>query len=264
MTHQQPRTRFNSPRLVRMLSAMGAPASSANTVERASFAERIGRWIALTDAIVLGRVLTKPIRESAVSVEALPAIEAALHALKARLARLRDALPGAQTGGGSVLHGRIRLPTPPSGVDGEDSIDFTPYRHYYLAQQREMEANVGQLRTAAHDALQHLTPAAQALQELDAALQAALAERERSLLAGIPRLLERRFEALRAAYRQQATGAPQADETSARIAPESWLNAFRSELLAVQEAELELRLQPVSGLMETLENEIAKRNRHTQ
>jgi hypothetical protein len=136
-------------------------------------------------------------------------------------------------------------------------LDFTPYRHFYLAQQRDMEANVGVLRTAARDVLAGLPTAARALREIDAALQVAIAERERALLAAIPRMLERRFETLRDAASASATG-----DNATWMQPGGWLATFRRELLALLEAELELRLQPVIGLMETLEHEIAATGAH--
>ena len=91
------------------------------------------------------------------------------------------------------------------------------------------------------------------ISEIDGALQAALADRERALLAGIPHLLERRFEALR----RSAT-----DDAPAWMLPGGWLASFRAELLALLEAELELRLQPVTGLMETLEHGMLQHAKH--
>ncbi len=231
-----------------MLSALGDPDCGADAAGSISFAERLSRWIALTDAIGLSRALAAAAREP-VPATGGQDLAAALRALQAQLSRLRESLTAVDSGHGTPPRGRVRLPGTPSGASGVEGVDFTPYRHFYLAQQRDMEANVGLLRAAARDALAGLPTAACALREIDAALQAALAERERSLLAAIPRLLERRFEALRAA----AAAAPAADW----MQPGGWLATFRGELLALLEAELELRLQPVTGLMEAIEQGIA-------
>ncbi len=252
MTHPQPRTRFNSPRLIRMLSALGGPECGADAAESVSFAERLSRWIALTDAIGLSRALASAVREPAPAAGAQD-MAAALRGLQAQRSRLRESLTAVEIGNGALPRGRVRLPAAPAGASGIEGVDFTPYRHFYLAQQRDLEANVGLLRAAARDALAGVPSAARTLREIDGALQAALAERERSLLAGIPRLLERRFEALRAA----AAASPAANDAATWMRPGGWLATFRGELLAVLEAELELRLQPVSGLMETLEQGIS-------
>lgn len=230
-----------------MLSAMGAAGSNANAAENFSFAERTSRWIALTDAIALGRVLASTASAPETTATCWTSTGAALHALKTQLARLRNAAADRERN--ETGRGRIRFPAMPSVATNVNDVDFTPYRHFYIAQQREIEANIVQLRTAARDVLAGLSAPARSLCEIDGALQAALAERERTLLAGIPRQLERRFAALR-------DSAPQNAGTSDWVAPGGWLATFRDEMLATLEAELELRLQPVTGLLETLENTI--------
>lgn len=255
MVHPQPRTRFNSPRLIRMLSALGGSACGVGADESVFFAERISHWIALTAAIGLSHSLAAGARAPAPAGKV--DLAAALQKLQAPFARQRESLMSAATGAGTLGRGRLRLPGVPTGAFDVKDVDFTPYRLFYLAQQRDMEANVGVLRTAARDVLAGLPTAARALREIDAALQVAIAERERALLAAIPRLLECRFETLR-----DAASASETDDNATWMQPGGWLATFRSELLALLEAELELRLQPVIGLMETLEHEIAATGAH--
>ncbi len=247
-----PRTRLNAPRLVRMLATLGET-GAIDADGKASFAERISHWIALTDAIALGRVLGTPARPASALTPPPADAGAALASLQAQLTRLQATLVNPEASGGGRSRSQVRMPAPPAGTGGAAGVDFTPYRHFYLAQQRDMEANVNLLRAAARDVLAGLPGAVRALPGIDGALQAALAERERALLAGIPRLLERRFEALRGS----AT-----DDATAWMLPGGWLASFRAELLAVLEAELELRLQPVMGLMETLEHGISLHATH--
>lgn len=242
-----PRTRLNAPRLVRMLAAQGE-IGAIDADGKTSFAERVSHWIALTDAIALGRVLGMPARPASSRTQAPAEASAVLASLQAQLARLQATLASPEACGGGSRRSQVRMPAPPSGTVGAAGVEFAPYRHFYLAQQRDMEANVNLLRAAARDALDGLPDAARSLREIDGALQAALAERERALLAGIPHLLERRFEALRRSA---------ADDATAWMLPGGWLATFRAELLALLEAELELRLQPVTGLMETLEHGIS-------
>ncbi|HEY4804451.1 MAG TPA: DUF3348 family protein, partial [Paraburkholderia sp.] len=73
----------------------------------------------------------------------------------------------------------------------------------------------------------------------------------RSLLAGVPALLGAHFERLRAAA--AAAGAASAAESAAECAaPHAWLAGFRKDMQSVLLAELEIRFQPVEGLLAAL------------
>jgi hypothetical protein len=60
---------------------------------------------------------------------------------------------------------------------------------------------------------------------------------------------------LRAAHQGEQAGAPQPDDPARWRQPGGWLHRFDKELEAALLAELEVRLQPVTGLMEALRNE---------
>ena len=81
-----------------------------------------------------------------------------------------------------------------------------------------------------------------------------LAPRERSLLATVPQLLGRRFEQLHQAHRGTLP-ADGADDPARWLQPGTWLTRFCHDMKAVLQAELDLRLQPVAGLLEAL-NEV--------
>ena len=97
-------------------------------------------------------------------------------------------------------------------------------------------------------------PALRQLAALDGVLDQALAPRERSLLATVPQLLGRRFEQLHQAHRN-ALSTP--DDPARWLQPGAWLHTFCQDMRVVLRAELELRLQPVAGLLEAL-NEVTK------
>ena len=65
-----------------------------------------------------------------------------------------------------------------------------------------------------------------------------LSVQERRLLATVPSLLERHYKRLR-------------DEHEG----DDWAELFRQDMRAVLLAELDLRMQPVEGLMEALDND---------
>jgi len=84
-----------------------------------------------------------------------------------------------------------------------------------------------------------------------------LSERERNLLASLPVLLAAHFERLREASQKAAAAAGDGDHTdpaskAAAVAPDAWLDVFRKDMQSVLLAELEVRLQPVEGLLAAL------------
>ena len=79
--------------------------------------------------------------------------------------------------------------------------------------------------------------------------------REQQLMGTVPVVLERRFEQLRTAHALGRAAAQQPDDPAAWRQPCGWLHRFGQELEAALLAELEVRLQPVTGLMEALRNE---------
>jgi hypothetical protein len=94
---------------------------------------------------------------------------------------------------------------------------------------------------------------------VDAVMERALSERERNLLATVPVLLAGHFERLRAAEQATLAAAESADDAGssaannpAALTPGAWLNVFRKDMQSVLLAELDVRLQPVEGLLAAL------------
>lgn len=275
MTRALPRTNFNSSRLIRFLADLDLAAVGE---ARQSFAERLGQWLDVNHAITLFSVLNA----RAGAGQAVPAVAAS--AIVEEVVRVRAALVAAITGDGA---GKVRLkwPTPPAGASLEHMADFLPYQRYYAAHQRDMEASVSQLRASARVAVAGHSPRLRQLATLDAVLDKALAERERSLLATVPTRLERRYERLRRAHQMAlvtpqaapvveaaagpvllaateaaaGTAAMAADDVDVWTRPGGWLAVFGQDTRSLLLAELEVRLQPVLGLMEALSNEVTKR-----
>jgi Protein of unknown function (DUF3348) len=90
-------------------------------------------------------------------------------------------------------------------------------------------------------ALARLSPQMSRLASLDRVMGTALAARERELLGLIPTLLEPHFERLRRA----AQDAPARD----------WQAEFHHDMQRLLRAELELRLQPLQGLLDALRSQ---------
>ncbi len=247
MARGLPRTSFNSSRLVRLLADF-----SVTEVAEAKqpFAERLGLWLDFTDAMALYSALHENVGNGATTqASANPAIEE-------EFVRLRHALAESIATDGVLKTGnvRIKLPTPAAHLAVESAADFSPYHRYYLAHQRDMAAGIGPLRGKARAALAGQSPASQRLAALDAVMDQAMATRERNLLAMVPLLLAKRFEHLYKAHQAARGETPVADDPAQWMQTGGWLAAYCRDMQAVLLAELDLRLEPVAGLIEALGN----------
>lgn len=247
MARGSPRTSFDSSRLIRALSDL---VSTDAAPPRQSFADRLGQWLDFADAIALFSALNG-------STDAAGGPATAEHpALRDEFARVRGALLDSINTDGVLTPGkaRIRLPAPAWHASTPGAADYLPYHRYYLAHQRDMGAAIAPLRASVRAGLAQRAPALRQLAALDGVLDQALAPRERSLLATVPQLLGRHFEQLHQAHRNALTTP---DDPARWLQPGAWLHTFCQDMRAVLLAELELRLQPVAGLMDAL-NEVTR------
>jgi hypothetical protein len=182
-------------------------------VSRQDFAEKLSQWLGAFDAVTLHG--THQALKTVVGASPLGASPHSPAALEAHFQRVRAALVAA-------VSAPVRLP--------DDS--FAPHRQHCLALQRHMGLKIATLRAQVRQVLAHGAAPLRQLAELDAVWEQMLTARETKLLATVPALLEKRFEHLR------HTGGP---DPLARYAPEQQ---------AVLLAELNVRLQPVVGLVE--------------
>jgi hypothetical protein len=116
---------------------------------------------------------------------------------------------------------------------------------------------MGQMVDALRDHLRHAAnavPRLRPLAVLDATFEGLLAEREQQMLATVAHLLERRYMQCRA---EHLAGIKAAGETpdAAAWRKAAWLADFAQEWRNALLAELDLRLEPATGLAEALRNE---------
>jgi hypothetical protein len=191
----------------------------------APVAERLGGWLGWADAIGLSQVLATPPAPGANAAargEALDWASAALERLQAELTAAFD----------DALLARESAETAPEGVPLADLL--APYRLHHAQQQRSMAARIATLRERLRPRLAEASGTLARLAQLDALFERAIAPQERERLAGLPALLARRAETHHAAD------------------PRRWRTRFWADLQRVLRAELDLRLQPVLGLIEAL------------
>lgn len=182
------------------------------------FAERLGLWLNAFDAIRL-QSAHQALRAAAAPAAARQAQAAALaqDVAKVRAVLARAIAQDAQ--------------------DDDADAGYTPWQRRHAELQQKMELMIRPLREHVRQALAQAAPRLRQLAVLDASFDEILAAREQELLAAVPALAKRRFERLRA-------------ETAPQDA--AWRRDFDKEWRELLLAELELRLQPVTGLVEAL------------
>lgn len=235
------RSIFSSSRLVRLLSDLASVEVDASGPE---LAERLGLWLDVFDAIKLHAV-----HQSINTVGEEKPAEALLSrtfALEEEFYRVRTTLMKAITASGAPSDsGKQYRNLVPSSEAAETDAGYAPYHKRYIDQQRQMALRIDALRAYARQALTKVSPQLGQLASLDTVMEQVLGGREQKLLSSVPVLLERRFEHLRKTHQLGLDASPRQD-------------LFGKEMKEVLLAELEVRLQPVVGLIEAFSNEVKK------
>jgi hypothetical protein len=201
-----------------------------------AFAQRLAQWLAWTDAFSLSAALGDATPRSDV-----PGFggQGALAADERELARVRAALTKTIAAAPAGAEPR-RVARPLAGAVAPTAMaaDFATYRQRYTQCQLAMETQIVPLRRRLRSSLADRSSALARLAELDSVMEQVVGAQERTLLATVAGRLEPCFERSRAAP----------DEDSSQPGP--WLDRFRQEMRTLLLAELDLRLQPVEGLLE--------------
>lgn len=231
-----PRPAFSGPTFVRLLARL-----TDDTLPQGGMApaERLSQWIDWTRAVVLSKVLDAKAPEAEQGAQVVDRDDAAVCA-KARATLLASIAEAPE----------LAIPQPqairaPDDAEAEAApavaIDFAPFRQRHLTLQRAMQMATGRLRGDLRDRLAQRSTDMARLAEVDAVMEGALSPREHALFGAVPALLESHFERLRAAAGTSAT-----DPSAA------WLDGFRRYMQGVLIAELDVRFQPVEGLLAAL------------
>jgi hypothetical protein len=185
-------------------------------------AERLGLWVSAFDAIGL-QAAQQSIRTL---TRAAPAIRPSTVSASAK----------------SVAQDLVRVRTTLADLIAKeadsltsDDTSFALYHQLHLRLQREMEQAIASLRERVRQTLSRISPRLRQLAALDAVLEQVIAPREQALLPTASTLMARRYEQLRAT--------------------EGGLDAFGSEWRQALLSELDLRLEPVAGLVDALRHE---------
>jgi len=230
------RTGVSGPTLIRLLARL---TDADIPPSRQSLADRLSLWLSWTDAIALSAVLDAAPPARAAGAAAFDSAEAR------EVERVRESLNQAIADDRQFTAAPPRGPRPAPGAAADTEPAYATYRQRYLAIQQTMDTRIAKLRGGLRALLAAQAPAMARLAMVDAIMERSLSLHERRLLGTIPGMLEGHFERLRQAARDAAD-----PDTPAAAAP--WLAAFRADMRSVLRAELDIRLQPIEGLLAAL------------
>ncbi|MDP9897960.1 hypothetical protein J2W36_000193 [Variovorax ginsengisoli] len=223
---------------------------------RQSFADRLSQWLRWTDAIALSTALDGGLMAAPAGARA-----ASVGAEEAECLRVRTMLMNDIAEDFATPPGKVSRHAPALAPDASMSASsaFAPYRRRYLTRQQAMVTRIAPLRSRVRAALATRSPDMARLAAVDGVMEQALGAREHALLATVPTLLERHFARLRSAHDgERAAPAEGAAEPPEHVPGPSalpdgaWLDAFCQDMQGVLLAELDIRLQPVEGLLDAL------------
>lgn len=248
------RTAFSGPTLIRSLARL----TDSDVSEPAqTLSQRLSEWLDWTDAIAL----SSAIAGGGVSVSTVAGTQSVdtANACESECHRVRSTLVQAIVGDSVLAPVRLnehrrpaKLAHGPQPNDAtDDAVDYALFRQRCLALQQAMETSIGNLRSRLRVMLAARSPSMARLATVDAAMERALGTREQSLLSGVSVALREHFERLRETAHEQSAQA-QAEGRSAATQPGAWLEVFRKDMQSVLLAELDLRFQPVEGLLAAL------------
>jgi Protein of unknown function (DUF3348) len=247
MTRAQPRTRLHSSPLLRFLTGNGMVDA---TVDAGDVGQRLGDWLHFRHAIALQGFIGAVDDPDAPAAQPTARVDATV--LRERFAKVRATLEQSILQGSAPAPGMPRIEQPTTEL--EQPIDpktvFDPFRRFCIGHQRQMDNIIRSLRAQLRGMLDKGTTPHKQLATLDAIFENVLLEREARLLGHIPAEFEKRFAKALKLHMRQLVAAAEADEPAPRSAP--WLTPLYEDMRAALLAELDLRLQPVLGLIEAL------------
>lgn len=245
--------RLDSSRLV-VLLAQWTQAERAQV--GGDVAEQLGQWLSVVDAVELNGSLRSiethaaqpPVREdSALESQAL---EDLFQKTKADLTHL------AMAPAKPVRPVRERADnTPVEQPDPQAQADFATHGPRYQELQKQMDMRLAALRAQVRAGLLKGSATLRQLAALDGVMEQMLGAREQRLWASLPGHLERRFVQLRKAHQARLQESGHADDPLRWRRAGGWLASFEQDLQALLLAEMQVRLQPITGLLEAARNE---------
>ena len=252
---------FCGSRLVNLLSGTNRPDPGTF---RNNFAERLGEMFHFRGTVELAAVLDAPsprrfnpsgqpsgaVRDAFLSAQG-DLIRFVANSFMHTSARVQNRLPNAE-----ALHAHCRMaglfPKDPGKTSRPDAVLFEPYGKFYAGRQRTVDVKVRRLRADIRHMISGMSRQHAALARLDQALEDALANAPQESLAKVPQLLEERFRRSFEGRWEEIPDDPGIEDFEPWMAPGGWIASFCGDMREFLFAELEVRLQPVMGMVESL------------
>ena len=246
----------NSPKSSRLLRCLDELEVLAGRPRENQFGSRLGRLIDLSDSIALADTLRQVSRKEEVDSEMVADKRGEL--LKADFLELRTSMVAFIARSFVVTADTeqsppFSLPRLSGQINSDDG--YKPYQRFYALHQSEMESQINRLRVAAREQVVGSSAKLARVVTLDTALFETLQSYCRKQLTQISVLLAQRFYLLRDTALAREDQQELKLNPEACLAPEGWLSLFYREMQNTLLAELDLRLQPLLGLVEACEYE---------
>lgn len=249
-------TLLNRSRLVGLLTELSP--SKLNSTDY-NLAERLGHLIGLSGSIELAQALRQlpnganmaPVKhDSGLQEEIFSARKKMIQ----RVAESFDHEPGEL---------QNKVPTANVAIREAALLTYDPYQRFYNTYQVELGVEVQNLRAKVRQRLLGVSAQLSQLAELDRTLENSLAVHNRKLFSVTPKLLGQRFKLLLNDFQQKQpediinTSENQLEQW---LKPGAWLDVFYRDMRELLLAEFDVRLQPVFGLLEALNEHTKQHN----
>lgn len=129
---------------------------------------------------------------------------------------------------------------------------YEPYRKFYVARQKDLDVKTHRLRTHIEKSVAGLSSRFAQLSKLDVVFDKVLAAKTRSLFEVVPQILGRQFECLYNEHIKTLPMEPAVSDIERWMQPDKWIGRFCGKMRELLIAELEVRLQPVLGMVDAL------------
>ena len=250
MTRVLPRTHLPTCSLLHFLAEKGMAGASSDPGD---VGQRLGDWLDFRQAIALQSFmgsLDTPSARLTPAASARARVDAGV--LRDRFAQVRAALERSIVKGIAPAPGMPRIEWPAAELAHpiDPRTAFDPFRRCHSAHQRQMESVIRSLRAQLRGMLDKGTARHKQLAALDALFENILLEREARQLGLVISGFEKRFARALKPHLKQLLDAAAADEPAPRS--DAWLAPLCEDMRTALLAELDLRLQPVQGLIEAL------------
>ena len=231
------------------------PAAQSRGRREVDVGEELSQWLSTVDAVTLSRAVRATEEERSTNAPD-EAGGTSVRELAALVSAVRDELAALVEGRSSAGRPqRARADnTAAERPDPAAVAEFAPHGARYLAAQKQIEARLAALRAQVRSGLAGAAPGIRPLAALDAVMEQVMAPREQRLWGTLAGHLERRMAHRRQLHEDMLAATGSVDDPARWKQPGGWLHAFERDLQALLQAEIDVRLQPVMGLLEAAQH----------